>query len=1187
MNQPAIVLTGIGCGAEAFPGRSILSKVSRIMKGMLLLPLLLFFAVPAAQGQLTTADILGTVTDTSGAVIPNAVVVLRSAATNETRNATSDASGNYTFSLLQPGRYSVKVTAPGFKASSTPDIAVESGDRARADVHLQVGAASETITVEAQTPLLQADNATVSSTVGQEEVQDLPLIERNFVQLVAIVPGANEGPGNGLTSGNRPDDRRGTAAFSVNGQDDTLNNYVIDGIDNNERIIGTIGIRPNVEGIQEITVETNSYAPEIGRTAGGVVNVVTKSGSNNFHGSVYEYFRNDKTDSYTHFANPNEPKPEMRHNQYGVSIGGPVFKNKTFFYGDWEGLRDVIGGTTYQESVPTLAQYDAIHSLNGLTPQTLVNAGVGTAGYPIDKVALNYLMLYPAPNSGSAGSSVNNFVNNPSKTQFSNTFDARIDHNFNPNNLIMARYGYNNVKTNTPAALPVALTTGPLAGITAGGGRWNFSGPATDQAQQAELSFTHLFNQNLILELKTGYTYINNLSAPLDYGIGADNKVGFGPNMTFNGATDGLTVTSFSGLSDDGDGQYVPLNDADNTFQYMGTVSWIRGNHNIKMGASLIRRQARNLQSAAGFGTISNGLKSDNVPGNPQLSEANGLASALVGAYSSASRNYDLATPNYRAWEPSFFAQDSWRVSHNLTVIYGARYEIFTPFTEAHNNLSTYDMAAARVAAASNNVAGAQNALLVAGQNGVSATAGIETFHGSIAPRIGFAYTFREGTVLRGGYGLSYFPGNYTSNAALKNAPFTSNYAPSCESLIANQIENANGFPNGAFPACGVSAGPGAPAPGQNFSGTPGYDTLDAGLPLPVPQTINSGGLSLIAEDPKDRPAIVSQFNLQIEHQFGANVLTVGYVGNLGQHLPEIINDVNIPVSGPATTALVTNWGTVGNARPLIHVLPNLGGVGYVQSEGISNYNGLQVSLDRRLSKGLSFGANYTWSHDLDDVIGFSEEGDQGAFNADPTKIRQIDYGTGENSIKSRFAMGLTYKIPTIQALNTIGKDLLGGWEVSTLTALQTGKPITVENSWNNGMAEVSLGYMYGGNADRPNQIAKATLSKANRSNAKWFNTAAFQVQPIGTVGNDPRNNITGPRFGHADLSLSKDFRVTEAVKAQFRAQAFNFTNQTSYYMADTNDGNSAMGSATFGQITETDPNYNPRQFLFALKVLF
>jgi hypothetical protein len=638
------------------------------------------------------------------------------------------------------------------------------------------------------------------------------------------------------------------------------------------------------------------------------------------------------------------------------------------------------------------------------------------------------------------------------------------------------------------------------------------------------------------------------------------------------------------------------LNDVDNTFQYVGTLSWNRGNHTIKAGAGLIRRQARNLQSASGFGTISNGIGTDNgiwvngteekidgvSPYTPQQQEAYGLASALVGAYASVGRNYDINTPNYRAWEPSFFAQDSWKVTHNLTVIYGARYEIFTPFSDAHNKLANYDFAAGLAAAAANDVTAAQKALKVAGQNGVSATAGIETFKGSIAPRIGFAYTLRAGTVLRGGYGLSYFPGNYTSNAALKNLPFTSNYGPHCESLIANQIENANGIPGGKTPPCGVPVTANGVTTTQ---GTPGFDTLAAGLPLPVPQTINDAGLSLIAEDPKDRPAMVQQFNLQLEHQFGSNVLTVGYVGNIGQHLPEIINDVNIPVSGADTTAIVNDWGRVGSARRLYNVLPNLGGVGYVQSEGVSNYNGLQASFQRRLAKGLSFDANYTWSHDLDDVVGFSEEGDQGAFNADPTKIRQIDYGTGENNIKERFAIGLTYDIPVSQDINKIAKAVIGGWEVSTLTALQTGKPITVENSWNNGMAEVALGDMYGGNADRPDQIAKATLS--NRTHAKWFNTAAFKVQAPGTIGTDPRNNITGPRFGHSDLSLAKTFHVTEGVRAQFRAQAFNFTNQTSYYMADTNDGNSAMGSSTFGVINEVDPNYTPRQFQFALKVLF
>src|ERR1700733_6960244 len=260
----------------------------------------------------------------------------------------------------------------GFQASVTKDLAVEAGDRARSDVHLQLGAESTVIEVTASTPLLQADNATVSSNVTAMAVQDLPLNGRNFVQLVQLVPGANEGPGNGLSSGGRPDDRRTNAAgISVNGQDDTLNNWVVDGIDDNERIIGSIGVKPNVEGIQEITVQTNSYAPEAGRTAGGVINIVTRSGTNQFHGSGYEFFRNDLFDARNVFQTTGN-KPELRQNQYGASVGGPIWRDRTFFYFDYEGFRQVSGVTDTGTTL-TQDEYNDIHSLNGQSPLTLLS----------------------------------------------------------------------------------------------------------------------------------------------------------------------------------------------------------------------------------------------------------------------------------------------------------------------------------------------------------------------------------------------------------------------------------------------------------------------------------------------------------------------------------------------------------------------------------------------------------------------------------------------------------------------------------------------------------------------------------------------------------------------------------------------------------------------------------------------
>jgi hypothetical protein len=321
--------------------------------------------------QLTTSDILGTVTDSTGSVVPNANVTLTNVDTQEKRTATSNASGEYVFPLLNPGHYSITVEAPGY-ATPSQLLAVEAGDRARADFHMTIGSATQTVTVEGQTPLLQTDNATVSSTVTEKAVQDLPLNGRNFVQMVQLVPGANEGLGNGLASGSRPDDRRQSSAFTVNGQDSAANNYLIDGIDNNERIIGTIGVKPSVEGIQEISIQTNSYAPEAGRTSGGVINISTKSGSNTLHGSLYEYFRNDIFDSRNVLSpEATVPKAELRQNQFGGSFGGPIRKNKTFFFGDYEAYRQVSGGTTFTTTVPTLLQYDSINSLNGGQPSDI------------------------------------------------------------------------------------------------------------------------------------------------------------------------------------------------------------------------------------------------------------------------------------------------------------------------------------------------------------------------------------------------------------------------------------------------------------------------------------------------------------------------------------------------------------------------------------------------------------------------------------------------------------------------------------------------------------------------------------------------------------------------------------------------------------------------------------------------
>jgi Carboxypeptidase regulatory-like domain len=1176
-------------------GSGNFSHLRKTTRNFIFLLTILFLSTAAAFCQLTTADIVGTVTDSTGAVVPEAAITLTNLATNETRNTVSNNAGDYDFALLPVGHYSILVKVKGFQESITKDLSVEAGDRARNDIHLQTGAETTIIEVTATTPLLQADNATVSSTVTAKAVQDLPLNGRNFVQLVALVPGANQGSGNSLSSGGRPDDRRTNAAgLSVNGQDESLNNWIVDGIDDNERVIGSIGVKPNIEGVQEITVQTNSYAPEAGRTAGGVIDIVTKSGSNQFHGSVYEYFRNDIFDGRNFFQNTG-PKPELRQNQYGGSIGGPIFRDRTFFYFDYEGFRQV-SGVTDTGTVPTLQEYNDINSIGpGNSPQALFSSANGTlqayqglipstgGPVPINPVALNYLKLFPAPTNSNISS---NFTISPNKTQNANTYDARIDHKLNDKNLLFARFTYNSVDTFTPPAF------GVVNGVEISGGRYNFDGPATDIAQQYELGYTHIFTPNFLMDLRAGFTRINNLSLPLNYGTGIDQKIGFPAAMTnFSPYANSLTPVSIGPFGDVGDGAYVPLQDIDNTFQYAGTVSWTKGNHNIKFGAALMRRQARNVQSASAVGAFSFNLTTDS--NSTQLTQQNNqIASTLLGAYNSQTRNFNITPPDYRSWEPSLFAQDSWRLTSKLTVIYGLRYEVFTPFTEAHNRISNYDF----FGALANPGSATSSALKIAGVNGVSNTAGIPTQYNNVAPRVGFAFAARPSTVIRGGYGLSYFPDNYTSNGDLKNAPFTSVNSPSCQSTVAVQIEtfvNGGTLPKGQNPDCALQ--------GQ-------FGNLSQGILPPSAPTASQlanlstiPGLSFVVDQVNFKNALIQQFNLQVEQQVGANVFIIGYVGNVGQHLPESINNVNQALPYNPLYPVGSAQNPVGGARSLSSSLPNLGNVSYLGTGGISNYNGLQASFQRRFTKGLAVDANYTWSKGLADTSTFSQQGDQGWSNANPLAIRQIEYGKADTDLQNRFALSLNYELQYGKEFTGFKKAALSGWQTNLIAGWQSGKVFSIVSSGSGADNPLDSGpaaptpTAYGYNnravpqnangADRPNTVTDPRLS--HHTLTEFFNTSAFAPQPLGTVGNTQRNSMFGPHFRDFDLSLFKNFPITERVTMQFRVETFNISNTPNFYIANNNSSNQEFGNASFGQITATDPNYNPRQYQFVLKALF
>ncbi len=1137
----------------------------------------LFAGGVPAFAQTTTADILGTVLDATGAIVPNASISLEDLATHNVRQGQSNQSGEYDFSLLQPGRYRVTISAPGFKEFQVAEIAVNGGDHARADAKLAVGNSGEVVEVSSQSPLLQADSVNVISTITTEAVQNLPTAQRNLTSLVILTPGANEAATvDGLSSGARPDDRRLSSSFSINGEDSQLNNNQIDGTDNNERIIGTIGVKPLLDAIEEVTVQTNNYTPETGRSAGGVVSVLTKRGSNSVHGTAYEFIQNDKFNAKNPFVPVGQRIPEFRQNVFGGSIGGPIFKDRTFFFGAAEGFRLVAGALPAVSTVPTLAQEQ--------DPAAIVAADPYTAGLPIDPIAANLFKLYPAPNTGN-GATTNNFTFTPKQTNFAYSYNARIDHQFNASNQLFGRYTVNHVAALIPTALPNVVLNG--VSINPGNGQYGFAGPALDQAYNGQLNYTHIFTPNLLMELRASYTRVDNQSNSPNSGTNAATAVGFPSNIDYSSASSGLSLIGVSNFAPLGDSNFVPIHDLTNTFQYSGVVSYTVGRHSLRFGAESIRRQAQNQQSSNAVGNINFGLAQDatgtvNGAGTTVSvlkAQNNSLATFLVGAFTGEGRNIDLYIPNYRTWEPGFFGQDTWRVTPNVTLVYGARYDFYTPFTEADGRISNYDPAnhVLLVPQKGYNFLQAQGAN-VTGILPSTPTAGIKTTYTNLAPRVGYAATVRPNTVIRGGFGLAFFPGNYTSNASLKNAPFNAVYSPSvggtgCQSTLANQIVTKY---NAANPSATQTV---LPACQANLGQT---TTLAEGIPIPAPQALNSPNLSLGDNVATNfRSSYVIQYNTLIEQQFGRNVLTIGYVGQLGRHLPAPLSDINVP--DPHTAVL----GTQLTVRPTANILPGLGQVGEYYSIGYSSYNALQVSFQRRLNKGLTVTSNYTWSHAIDDVTDLSLEGQEGWGNLDPFNIAQYETGSSDLDLRNRFVFAGNYELPFFNNSGGLTKRLLGGFQANAIWVWNAGSPFSITDNYT-GLGNSIYGGI-GGGPTRPLQIGDPKLG--GHTIQQWFNPLAFAVPQKGQFGNTSRNSLTGPTFEHFDLSVFKEIPFYDRYNLELRIESFNLTNTAGYFVPNNQNDHATTNAvgpgAGFAQIVSTNPGYVPRELQLAAKFKF
>jgi carboxypeptidase family protein len=1281
---------------------------------------LLLVTVSQVRAQ-ETADVVGTVTDASGAVVPGATVTLTNVGTNVTQTTITTSSGDYVFTLLQVGTYVVKVESKGFKTYSAPNIALSAGDRARVDAKMEVGDVTQTVEVSGTVaPALQTDTSTIGSIVPSEAVEDLPLNQRNIIKLVQLSPGATEGQPGSIAAGNRPDDRRMTSALSVNGQDDSTNQNMIDGFDNNTRIIGTIGVRPSIDAIQEVSITTNKYDASVGRTGGGVVEIVTKAGTNDIHGSAFEFFRNKVLN-----GNPNwnfnealnlesikaglssvDPhsvpaaNPAFRQNQYGGSVGGPVIKNKTFFFVDYEDLAYAQGLAAAFFTVPTYCEHgmgkasspfavpcpdggtsvgdfsdNPAVSLPGTPPSSpggkwgggsttlCTTAQYGTSACPyvvipqsqINPTGLAFFNMFPLPNTGSAGALTNNYTAALVRVQNAKTIDGRVDEHFSDKDSLFGHITYNGETTINPNGFPnvyITPSTGALASPGASGALkvepvvTSYAGPNNEDQYFFGLSHVHVFSPTLILNLKVGVMRSQILSFPANQGTEISNLLGIPCNATACvDYTNGSSLVGASGLvhvqtrnlnsgtsyTTIGDTTFIPLGYWDTSLQYFATLTWNKGSHSVRYGLGLIRRRAGVAQSNAPQGQFNfNGSFTGQAMGD-----------LLEGLSTGQSRNNALVQEGFRSWEPSGYIQDDWRTRPWLTLNLGVRYDIFTPYTEVHGRITNYDP---------------YNGLLVGptipGAQQTGPTDMVPTPYSDIAPRFGFAATLKGNMVLRGGFGITFMPQNYESQYYFQNAPF--DFASSC--TLQNNAPNGGSnnscltapigtYPIGEFGST-QTAVYGTPTSGstKNSStlGQQGGTTFANSLPVPVlvtalaTNTALYAGTTIQAVPPNLKEAYLEQYNLQLQKQFAGNVVTIGYVGELGRHLANFLggpfnqNVAANPVqaNGGNATLPMSVGGATNDGFGTLPGFPYLAtvNVGETPNTGTSSYNALQATLIRRFGKGLTANINYTWSHTMDNFLNtyactesmfaapapcWVDEAkgagpsllnatDQGACAAEGASVcknyygwQQYAWGNAPNDVQDRIAWGVDYALPFGNSLKGVSGVFIKGWSTNLSGSWQTGIPYTATAVVNN--TDISSGY-----AD---QICSGKA--ANPSILEWFNPACFIDPTPGTLGNERAGSLMGPHQKRLDFSLFKTFDLSERVRLQFRTEVFNLLNQTNFGQpsssiqftgaAGPNNPNSAApvfitppgGTRTTGEITATSGNWNPRQIQFALKVLF
>ncbi|HYO82232.1 MAG TPA: TonB-dependent receptor, partial [Bryobacteraceae bacterium] len=830
---------------------------------LLALPLL-------AMGQAVTATLIGTVSDSSGAVVPNASITVTETATNIPRKAATNEEGLYTIPFLPPGTYRVEAEAGGFKRISRDNVELRATVSTRIDLQLEPGQVSETVEVTAETPLLQTDRAEVSRSFSTKPVTELPLADRSFQSLVGLMPGVAP-PSVDFT---RAEDPQGTTFFRANGQGNSANNTQVDGVDNTNPTLGLTVYIPSAEVVQEVNITTSNYNAEFGRAGGAIINVVTRGGTNDLHGSLFEFHRNTAFRARNMFNVAPQRKPNFIRNDFGGTLGGPIVKNRTFFFGGYQG-RTLRQSSTVITTVPVAAWRRG--DFSGVPGLTLYDPASGTPATRqpfannqipanrINPIAQQLLPLIPMPSEPGL---LNNLVVNTPFRYNGNGYDARVDHVFTESTRGFAKFNFTDYEVQQDAALGNVI------------GESTVSTPYT---VTAILNLTHGFSPTLIAEFRGGYNrYYTNVNG-LDMTTVTNQSLGIrNPNPDAI-STDGMArINIAGGMQGIGTPVVYPLINADNLFNFINTWTKQQGRHSIKWGVDVHRNRADRFQpQGLGFGP--RGMFNFNpgttaLQGGPDLGQfggfGNSFAAFLIGAPDQTSRTYMPITPTNRQTQFFLFAHDTFQVTPRLTLDLGLRWELYTPIRP-------------RYAGGAANYDPETNSLLIAGYGENNLANNVKTDWNNFAPRVGFSFRTTARSVLRGGYGISYYTGRFGFTGGTLSTQFPVLYN------IQNGVE-------GDFVVDG------------------GFDALPPvpDIPLPANGIINPAPNQAFFTVPRDNPtSFVHSYNLTYQRELGwSTVWDVGYVGSLGRRIPfqQQLNAA-LPGAGAAGRPFTARFGRTAN----------------------------------------------------------------------------------------------------------------------------------------------------------------------------------------------------------------------------------------------------------------------------------